>query len=238
VRIPHFVNLVDRDVILVRGDIAYSNPHADNYFHNAFIDLGALGSLEFTRGWGSVDISFEGHSYRFLNTHLEVSTSEGAATIQALQTLELLQGVLDPDTGTFFMPPILGVLAETYGPLPLVLAGDFNSAPDADCAHLLCGLGIGTPYQMLSVGFQDVWNLRKNKNDETENTCCFSEILNDPDLMGLNERIDHIWVSGGIPVKGATVRTVGDELKRRTDGGLFPSDHLGVSARMSLEIAP
>jgi endonuclease/exonuclease/phosphatase family metal-dependent hydrolase len=240
VRIPHVVNLLDRDVILVRGDIAFSNPDAGNYFHNAVIDLGGLGSVEFTRGWGSVDIHFAGHSYRFLNTHLEVSTSAGAATIQALQTLELIQGVLDPGTGMFFMPPILGVLAATYGPLPLVMAGDFNSAPDADCIHFLCGLGIGTPYQLLAfgAGFQDVWNLRKNKNGESENTCCFSEALGDDDLIALQERIDHIWVSGGIPVNGATVRTVGDELKRRTDDGLFPSDHLGVSARMSLEIAP
>jgi len=240
VRIPHFVNLVDRDVVLVRGDIAFSNPDSDNYFHNASVELGALGFLEFTRGWGSVDIQFEGHSYRFLNTHLEVNTSPDLATIQALQALELLQGVFDPGSGTFFMPPILEVLAAKYGPAPLVLAGDFNSDPNGLCIHLLCAAGIGTPYQLLAfdAGFQNAWALRKNKNDDGGNTCCFSETLDDIDTIALQERLDHIWVSGGIAVNSVTVKLEGDELKRRTDDGLFPSDHLGVSARMSLEIAP
>lgn len=231
VRIPFVVNLVDRDVVLVRGDIAYSNADSGNYFVNAVITVGGM-DLEFTRGWGSVDISLEGHSYRFLNTHLEVNTSEGAATVQAFQTVELLLGLGGPGTG------ILTQLAINHGPLPMVLTGDFNSAPDGPCIHPFCA-DFGTPYQLLSfAGFQDVWNLRKNKNNETENTCCFEETLDDPDTMGLLQRLDHIWVSGGIPVKGATVKTVGDEFKRRTDDGLFPSDHLGVFARMSLEIGP
>jgi endonuclease/exonuclease/phosphatase family metal-dependent hydrolase len=230
-RVLFNVNLVDHDVILVRGDIAYNNADNGNYLVNAVISVGGM-DIEFTRGWGSVDIHFDGHSYRFLNTHLEVNTSEGAATVQAFQTVELLLGLGGPGTG------ILTQLAINHGPLPMVLAGDFNSAPDGDCIHPFCA-DFGTPYQLLSfAGFQDVWNLRKNKNKESENTCCFEETLDDPNTMGLLERLDHIWVSAGIPVNGATVRTVGDELKRRTADGLFPSDHLGVFARMSLEIAP
>ncbi len=225
------INLLDRDVVLVRGDIAFSNADSGNYLVNAVIMVGG-GEIEFTRGWGSVDIHFDGHSYRFFNTHLEVSSGD-AAIVQTIQTVELLQGLGG-------MPGILTQLAIDHGPLSMVLAGDFNSDPAAICTHVFCPApGFGTPYQLLSfAGFQDVWNLRKNKNGETENTCCFSEPLADPDLVALQERIDYIWVSGGIPVKGATARTVGDELKRRTDDGLFPSDHLGVFARMSLKLAP
>ena len=229
-RVFFLINLLDRDVILVRGDIAHSNADSGNYLVNAVIMVGG-GSIEFTRGWGSVDISLEGHSYRFFNTHLEVSSGD-AAIVQTVQTVELLLGLGG-------MPGILAQLAMNHGPLPMVLAGDFNSDPQAICTHAFCPApGFGTPYQLLDfAGFQDVWNLRKNKNNESENTCCFSESLADPDLIALNERIDHIWVSGGIPVKGATVRTIGDELKRRTDDDQFPSDHLGVFARMSLKIA-
>ncbi len=238
-RVFFLINLLDRDVILVRGDIAHSNADSGNYFNNAVIMVGG-GSIEFTRGWGSVDISLEGHSYRFLNTHLEVSTSVGAATIQAVQAFELLIATLDLDAGGAVVgPPILGVLEGLYGALPLVLAGDFNSAPDADCIHFLCGL-FGTPYQqMLSAAFQDAWTLRtspnKKKNHEKGgNTCCFSETLDDPDSLAIQERIDHIWLSG-LNVNRVKMKVIGDNLDARTADGLLPSDHLGVYAGISVE---
>ena len=233
VRLPFLINLLDRDVILVRGDVAFSNADSGNYFNNAVIMVGG-GAIEFIRGWGSVDIDFGGQSYRFLNTHLEVNTSVGAATIQAVQALELLQVTLDLGTGgTPVGLSILEVLAATFGPLPLVLAGDFNSDPNGPCIHLLCGLGIGTPYEMLSAGFLNAWALRKDQHhDEDGNTCCFSETLDDPDTLALQERLDHIWMSG-LNLEKVKVKLVGD--KKRTDDGLFPSDHLGVFARLSLD---
>ena len=44
------VNLLDRDVILVRGDIAHSNADSGNYLVNAVIMVGG-GEIEFTRGY-------------------------------------------------------------------------------------------------------------------------------------------------------------------------------------------
>lgn len=226
------INLLDRDVILVRGDIAFDHADSGNYFNNAVIMVGG-GPIEFTRGWGSVDIDFGGQSYRFLNTHLEVNTSPEAATIQAVQALELLQVTVDLFAGgTPVGPSILAVLEATFGPLPLVLAGDFNSDPDGPCIHFLCGAGIGTPYQMLSAGFLNAWVLRKGKPKDDGNTCCFSETLDDPDTLALLERLDHIWMSG-LNLKKVKVKLVGN--KKRTDDGMFPSDHLGVFAELSLD---
>ncbi len=46
------------------------------------------------------------------------------------------------------------------------------------------------------------------------------------------ERLDHVWMSG-LNLEKVKVKLVGD--KKRTDDGLFPSDHLGVFAKLSLD---
>ncbi|MCH8896488.1 MAG: hypothetical protein IH927_09545 [Proteobacteria bacterium] len=95
---------------------------------------------------------------------------------------------------------------------------------------------------MLSLDFADAWTLRtspnKKKNHEKGGkTCCFSETLDDPDTLALQERLDHIWIQGLFPNK-VKVNPVGDDLDARTADGLFPSDHLGVFVRISLDNAP
>ncbi len=105
--------------------------------------------------------------------------------------------------------------------LPILLLGDFNTpAPD------------GTAYQMLlSAGYVDVWQMDA---EGTGNTCCQDPALLN-EVSGHSVRIDQIFVRNlKLPVS-VTTHTIGDEPSERLASGLWPSDHAGVVALLSLE---
>jgi endonuclease/exonuclease/phosphatase family metal-dependent hydrolase len=102
---PTFMDIryTDRDAILVRADVAHAAPHAGRY--EAFIPFDLAGtSIGIYRGWGSVEATIAGTTYRFVNTHLDDLSLES----QVGQATELLAMLAD----------------ETK---PVVLLGDFNS---------------------------------------------------------------------------------------------------------------
>ena len=106
-------------------------------------------------------------------------------------------------------------------PLPIILLGDFNTrAPN------------GTAYQLLlSAGYVDVWQM---DSEGTGNTCCQDDdILNV--VSDLTHRIDQIFVRNfPLPISVMT-HTVGDKPSERLASGLWPSDHAGVVAQITLE---
>jgi endonuclease/exonuclease/phosphatase family metal-dependent hydrolase len=59
-----------RDVILVRADVATSNPATARYQHNLTVPT-AAGDITIPRGWTAVDATWHGTTVRFVNTHLE-----------------------------------------------------------------------------------------------------------------------------------------------------------------------
>jgi len=206
--------ILDRDVILVRHNVAWANPAMGTY--PTIIDLpDPPFNFDIVRGWTSVDLVFGGNPYRFVNTHLEVE-SFGAGCIQTLQAIDLQFA--------------LGGLAFQFGPLPEVVVGDFNSDPDdPGCAPA----GGASPYSiMLSQGFTDAWTLRNNDRRSDGDTCCYTALAQDDD-DGVTRRVDLIWIRG-TDANGVTVRLSGDNPKRQTPDGLYGSDHLGVMARMTL----
>ena len=100
------VEVIDRDVVLVRADVGTSKPRAGRY--QASVPVPAFGTtVEIVRGWVSVDVQAFGGSYRFLSTHLEDLVPEVQAA-QATELLELVNGEK----------------------MPVVVAGDFNSPAD------------------------------------------------------------------------------------------------------------
>jgi len=213
----------DRDVILVRHNVGWSNPAMALYPTRIPTPFG----FDIVRGWTSVDVVFGGNAYRFVNTHLEVE-SFGDGLVQTLQAIEL-QGAL-------------GFLAATYGQLPEVVVGDFNSDPaDPGCTEpTFCATpplqGV-SPYLVLSSGFfgpalTDAWALRSNDHRSDGDTCCYTALAQDDD-DGVTRRVDLIWIRG-TDANGVTVRLSGDNPKRQTPDGLYGSDHLGVMARMTL----
>lgn len=100
-----FVSLLDRDVVLVNADtpgLEWSNPRDGNY-----VAQQTVRGISFNRGWASIDASYKGVPFLFVNTHLEV---EGFAQTQIAQAAEFL--ALLPVTGR------------------VIATGDFNSAAD------------------------------------------------------------------------------------------------------------
>jgi endonuclease/exonuclease/phosphatase family metal-dependent hydrolase len=104
------VLLQDRDVILVNDDnldLSVFNSQSGRYVAQVEVPT-PVGVLSFDRGWASVDGTFEGKKFRFVNTHLEVG---GNADVQEDQGREFLAGP-----------------ARAGG--AVIAVGDFNSAAD------------------------------------------------------------------------------------------------------------
>jgi len=230
---PFFdARLTDYDVTLRRSDVEISLAIGNNYQAN-FPVPGPAGTIEFTRGYNIVDANVKGRSYRFVNTHLEVNGNPFANGFQFAQAFEL--------TAT------LDVLADTLGDKILVVVGDLNSDPDdgplAQCmlpptfdTPGLCP----TPYAVMAGnGYTDTWTVRNGSYDPGF-TCCQQDLLLNPQSW-LDQRIDHVWVrpplagpQGPKFLTGVKADVVGDRQKDRSVDGLWPSDHAGVVADMTL----
>jgi hypothetical protein len=208
--IPTDLRLTDRDVLLVRGNLATANAMHANFAVNlpVVIDVGQPFPLaiEFTRGYGALDVVVGKYTYRVVNTHVEVGNADDPPSplnaIQFFQTLELIGSI----TGTA---------------LPLTVVGDFNSSP---------GLFDPRPaYSMMaSAGYIDLWNARQGPFDPGF-TCCRDENLRN-ETPPLYERVDLMWSllpAGGdlMPVRS---EVVGDRDNQKSASGLWPSDHAGV----------
>ncbi|NIW35197.1 MAG: hypothetical protein GWN32_01030 [Gemmatimonadetes bacterium] len=202
-------------VVLVRDDVDWSNPMSDNFQAKLPIVVDGLLITEKPSGWASVDIEFKGLPYRFVNTHLEPADDGGVlipalAPIQAGQIAELLN-VVDG------------------APYPVIMAGDFNSNADGGTTP--------TYGNVLDAGFVDTWLIGRPRGlGYTANQ--------PPDLLNptseLFHRIDFIFYRDGFSestgrFQGSVMaERVGEEQSDRTPSGLWPSDHAGVSARLSI----
>ncbi len=105
--------------------------------------------------------------------------------------------------------------------LPVIFVCDCNSRAD--------GTGTTTYADLLGAGFDDTWVERHPRNPGL--TCCQQENLRNVGST-FDRRIDLILLRGRGQVLRA--RVVGDEPDDRTAGGLWPSDHAGVVARIRL----
>jgi hypothetical protein len=235
------VSITDRDVILAREDVETSNPVGANFCAGVPVPEDSLLFPllpKILRGYAMVDARVKGRDYRFVNTHLEISEQPVFSTFQSLQAFELV-GPPDPDC------PSAGPLF--FDDHTIVLVGDFNSDPGAG-PLVPCLFADGTPgnlcptpYAIISqIGYIDAWNLRGGPFDAGL-TCCQDGLLRNEDPE-LSERIDQIWVRqapdhyGGPVVRGVRAEVLGDEPADKTPGGLWPSDHAGVAARMTLRV--
>jgi Endonuclease/Exonuclease/phosphatase family len=129
------IRLTERDVILARTDVPsskvqFSNKRTGIYAAYASVPIGQTGqSIDLLSGWGSVDVTLRGKTFRFINTHLEPEGPLNA--IQVAQGNELLNGPANTS-------------------LPVILVGDFNSRAD--------GTGTPTYNNLIGAGFKDAWS--------------------------------------------------------------------------------
>lgn len=204
-----FGRLLDRDVILARTSTTKTKEATSvNFKNNLTVDFGGF-PLEFTRGYTAVDAKVKGNkTIRFVNTHLEVEDTP-CDTKKGPQICQELQSA-----------ELMAAIANEE--LAVVLVGDFNAE-----------LGT-TAYQTVAdAGYLDTWTIRYPYNDEPGYTCCQAENLLGPNL--LSTRIDHIFVrESDFRYISAVTTVVGDWEERRTEDGLWYSDHGGPWARLTL----
>ncbi len=202
------IRITDRNVILARADVGTAHPQGANYRARVPVSIGGV-PLSILRGWTSVEATVAGLQFRFVNTHLEVET---APPVQIAQANELL-GILSAE------------------PLPVLLVGDFNSAADGS-QTLTYGI-------VTNSGFVDAWAQRRPRDPGF--TCCQAADLLNP-VSSLTNRIDLVlWrdrfnEQQGRIVGGVHVDLVGETQADRTASGLWPSDHAGVVATLTVPL--
>ena len=126
------VALTDYNIILARTDLPswvfqWSNPQSGQ-FVNELVFQTPVGSLPYPRAWASVDAQFFGHTFLYINTHLESFD----ANIRELQGGELRAGPANTS-------------------LPLIIAMDSN-------AQAFPLPQDPTYVDFMSAGYNDVWS--------------------------------------------------------------------------------
>jgi endonuclease/exonuclease/phosphatase family metal-dependent hydrolase len=191
------VRLVDRVAILVRGDVKYWNARGGNYQAGLPLQIGPV-QKKFLRGWASVDLKVHGRTVRFLTTHLETQDAPPVQVAQANELLAIVQ----------------------QSPLPVIMAGDFNSAANASAPANTKTATYGT---LLAAGFEDAW-VDAYPGDEGL-TCCHDASLVNP-VVSFDQRLDLVMLRGfGGAGSGAIV---GDEFSDFAAFNRWPSDHAGL----------
>lgn len=222
------VRMVDHDYVLVRKGNPASEVLAGNYSTNIGLDLGD-DYVEFTRGFVIVDVDVKGETFRFVNTHLEVSSEPESVFrfVQSAQMQELL-GTIDS-------------LQEDLGSEPVILVGDLNSSPEDVPGNYLYPLFGSLPYvppymQAVAAEYLDSW-LLQSKYDEGY-TSGFEETIDDPNDT-LEIRFDHIFLDPNyLVLDKVSSDVVGDEPSDMVPNPdcpgkyLWPSDHAGVVGKI------
>jgi endonuclease/exonuclease/phosphatase family metal-dependent hydrolase len=239
--IPALVSLADRDAILVRAELIAS-----------WVDFGALGAcpkpsdqgcnyltappplstpvgpLALERGFLAVDVTVKGQAYRVFNTHLE----QRLLAPNLPQTRLLQVGQAWELAGT--------ALGTWDGVRKMVVGGDFNSAPEDTIPvppypATLPGTTLPSipPYAVfVATGFTDAWTLRPQADEGF--TCCQAEDLANR-TSSLDQRIDMIFTLPR-PSHVLDMQVLGDSMGDKTHpaghGGLWPSDHAALAARL------
>jgi endonuclease/exonuclease/phosphatase family metal-dependent hydrolase len=129
------VSLTERAALLARTDLPtsqlqLSNPQQGGYLASILVHT-LTGTDPIGSGWLSVDATTQGHSFRFITTHLSAITLTSG--VQAPQMQELLAG---PAVTT----------------LPVVIAGDFNSTPTGAAYTEATGAGFADEWTVANGG--------------------------------------------------------------------------------------
>lgn len=247
---PVTIGVTDRDVILVRGDLAGSaypipfslgcvRPSQDggpgcNYQAFVKVEGTPIGDVVIERGFVGVDVMFGDEFHRVINTHLENRRPDGtdsSLVLQALQAAELIE-----------------TLANTPNPngANIIILGDINSDP-RDPVVPNPGPWLFEPFdeivvppyaQLVGAGYVDTWTLRPGAPTSQGYvqgfTCCQLNDLSNHQ-SDLDRRVDVIF-SSDEPRRVRKARVLGDRVSDKTPNyGLWPSDHGSVGAELQFD---
>jgi hypothetical protein len=205
------LQVVDTIAILARTDIP-NQLQWDNpqsqQFENILWFQTAVGLIPFPRSWVSIDATFNGKAFRFIGTHLD-SIDPG---INQLQGKEIRLGPANTS-------------------LPVIIAMDSNSQafplPQAS-----------TYVDFMLAGYKDLWLDAKQHyagGIDPGLTCCQAQLDNNLDSQ-LYQRIDLLLALGDVSAQRAALFGVTQSSKTPT--GLWPSDHAGVAAQITVAPNP
>jgi hypothetical protein len=193
-----WVSLTDRDVILARSDLspaefAVSNPTTQAYQALVEAELGGT-VISAIRSWQTVEVKIRGKQFLFVGTRLEPTSP----AVRDAQAQELL----------------LELAAQ---PLPVVLAGDLQMAPQ-DTVYGSYG----------AVGLADAW-LEAGGAADGGATAYQGFELDCTQPSKLTRRGDYVFLSGVDVIEGSE-DLFGDEQSECTnmEPHLWPSDHAGL----------
>jgi endonuclease/exonuclease/phosphatase family metal-dependent hydrolase len=240
---PALLALADRDAILVRrglqatwvdfGPIAScrKSDQGCNYATAPPPLSTPLGSIAIERGFLAVDLKVHGQAYRVFNTHLEQRLlAPGLPETRLLQVGQAYE--------------LLGTVMGTWdGVKKVIVVGDINSSP-VDTIPVppypvtlpwAPGLPVAPPYRVFTATLIDAWLGQRHAGDGL--SCCQAEDLSNRRSQ-LTERIDMIF-SLVRPARISDAELLGDDMGDRIrlpgHGGLWPSDHAAVAARLHFD---
>lgn len=242
---PAVLALADRDAILVRRGVRAAWVDFSTTTACRVSDQGCnyrtappafptpMGDIAIERGFLAVDLTVRGRAYRVFNSHLEQRLL--APNLPETRLLQVGQAY-----------ELLGTALGTWdGVKKVIVVGDINSDP-ADTIPVppypptlpwAPALPSVPPYQVFTAnGFTDAWTLRPHHRGEGP-TCCQDEDLRNH-RSALYERIDMIFTLTR-PAHVTDMMLLGDSPEDKTrpafHGGLWPSDHAALAARLKFD---
>ena len=202
------VRLTMRDVVLVRrrkGGVKIRRARGANYKARLVVPT-AVGPTNVIRGYNSVDLTYAGRKFRFVNTHLEAFLD---ATRLAQANELVARG------------------GPTRTSQPVILTGDMNS--DRENAD---GADPAAYNAIRGGGFRDTWIDVKGRSNKGHSCCMNREDIMDPPPAPFDHRIDHVFEKGRY--KAIRAVNIGGDANNRTPTGLWPSDHGGSVITLQL----
>ena len=188
----------DRDVVIMRVGSAVTTSNSSSHIYAQLVPLPPpFGTVK--RGWISVDATVGGKTFKFVTTHLESS-----AGLYGDPTVDLIQAAQAQELANAFAD----------SPIPIVIAGDFNSNATHTPVDRTQSFNI-----MLGKGYVDAWSALHRGIPGFTWPLYLEDPLRDH-TQGPKERIDLVFSKGVYPT--SVTRT-----------GLqwpFGSDHAGVLA--------
>jgi endonuclease/exonuclease/phosphatase family metal-dependent hydrolase len=192
------LRFTDRDAILVTDRVVAEAGVQQPFVAKVNFLVGGAGGapIAITRSASQVPVELAGVPFTVATSHLEVGALSAVQSAQATELMAMMNAT----------------------PGPIVLLGDFNSAPGA------------STYQLLTKSFADP--AARLPAPATDPTCCQTEDLTNATSTA-NERIDLILTRGNFST--TSLSPVGtDPVADRTPSGRWASDHFGVVADLEL----
>ena len=248
---PAVLSIADRDAILVRTGLPAQNVNFPcpkpsdkgcNYVtapEPLVLEIPGPPPVTITialeRGFLAVDVTIKGQAYRVFNTHLEqrllAPNQLESRFLQVGQAYELLGAALTTWNrwdGLSKTVIVLGDMnSDPRDTIPVPPYPEYLPPPFPPMLPVI------TPYAIFtSNGFTDTWTLRPH--DDSGLTCCQTEDLSNRRTESY-ERIDMIF-SLTAPSLVLNMKllgnTMGDKTRPPGNGGLWPSDHNGLAAKL------